>query len=32
MRIVNFKIDNFKNIRKAEYSNLPDFIVICGGG
>ncbi|MEL1241508.1 AAA family ATPase [Flavobacterium flavipallidum] len=31
MRIENFKISNFKNIRNAEYTNLPDFIVICGG-
>lgn len=31
MRIENFKISNFKNIKKAEYNNLPDFIVICGG-
>ncbi len=31
MRIQSFKIENFKNIRLAEYDNLPDFIVICGG-
>jgi AAA15 family ATPase/GTPase len=31
MRIESFSISNFKNIRKAEYSNLPNFIVICGG-
>ncbi|WP_282016085.1 AAA family ATPase [Marinifilum flexuosum] len=31
MKIVNFSIENFKNIKKAEYNNLSDFIVICGG-
>lgn len=31
MKIKSFCIKNFKNIRKAEYINLPDFVVICGG-
>ena len=31
MKIVYFKIENFRNIRLAEYTDPPDFIVICGG-
>lgn len=31
MKIKGFKIQNYKNIELAEGSNLPDFIVICGG-
>ena len=31
MRITSFRIENFKNIRLAECSKLPDLLVICGG-
>jgi len=31
MQILSFRIENFRNLRLAECSNLPDFIVICGG-
>ncbi len=31
MRIVRFRIENFRNIRLAECENPPDFMVICGG-
>ena len=31
MRIVHFRIENFRNIRLAECHNPPDFMVICGG-
>lgn len=31
MKIVHFKIENFRNIRLAECTNPPDFVVICGG-
>jgi len=31
MRILSFRIENFRNLRLAECSNLPDFMVICGG-
>lgn len=31
MKITYFKIENFRNIRLAECSAPPDFIVICGG-
>jgi predicted ATP-binding protein involved in virulence len=31
MRITHFKIENFRNIRLAECTDPPDFMVICGG-
>jgi predicted ATPase len=31
MKITYFRIENFRNIRLAECSNPPDFMVICGG-
>ncbi|MCP4251261.1 MAG: AAA family ATPase [bacterium] len=31
MRITNFRIENFRNLRLAEATDAPDFIVICGG-
>lgn len=31
MRIVNFKIENFRNLRLAECTNVPGFMMICGG-
>lgn len=31
MRIESFRIENFRNLRLAEATMLPDFIVICGG-
>lgn len=31
MRILSFRIENFRNLRLAESSSVPDFIVICGG-
>lgn len=31
MRILNFRIENFRNLRLAECSSVPDFMVICGG-
>jgi len=31
MKITYFKIENFRNIRLAECSSPPDFLVICGG-
>lgn len=31
MHILSFHIENFRNLRLAECSELPDFIVICGG-
>lgn len=31
MRILSFRIENFRNLRLAECSNVPDFMVICGG-
>ncbi|CAG5082023.1 AAA family ATPase [Parvicella tangerina] len=31
MKISEFRIENFKNIKLAEGKNLPDFVVICGG-
>ena len=31
MRISEFRIENFKNIQFAHGSDLPDFVVICGG-
>lgn len=30
MKIKSFQIENFRNIRLAECSSLPDFVVICG--
>jgi predicted ATPase len=31
MRIVSFRIENFRNLRLAECTEVPDFMVICGG-
>jgi len=31
MKIKNFRIENFRNIKLAECRNPPDFMVICGG-
>ena len=31
MQILSFRIENFRNLRLAECSNVPDFMVICGG-
>lgn len=31
MRILSFRIENFRNLRLAECTNPPDFMVICGG-
>jgi AAA15 family ATPase/GTPase len=31
MRIQSFRIENFRNLRLLECSNVPDFMVICGG-
>ena len=31
MRITNFRIENFRNIRLAECEKPPDFMVICSG-
>jgi predicted ATPase len=31
MRITHFRIENFRNLKLAECSNPPDFMVICGG-
>lgn len=31
MRITHFKIENFRNLRLAECTDPPDFMVICGG-
>lgn len=31
MKILSFRIENFRNLRLAECSNLPNFMVICGG-
>jgi len=31
VRLINFKIENFRNLRLAECTNVPDFMVICGG-
>ena len=30
MRIQGFKIENLRNIKLAEYDELPNFVVICG--
>jgi predicted ATPase len=31
MRILSFRIENFRNLRVAECTDPPDFMVICGG-
>lgn len=31
MKVIYFRIENFRNIRLAECENPPDFMVICGG-
>lgn len=31
MRILNFRIENFRNLRLAESLAVPDFMVVCGG-
>lgn len=31
MRLSSFRIENFRNLRLAECSEVPDFMVICGG-
>jgi predicted ATPase len=31
MRIVSFRIENFRNLRLAECAEVPNFMVICGG-
>lgn len=31
MRITAFRIENFRNLKLAESTNPPDFMVICGG-
>lgn len=31
MRILSFRIEKFRNLRLAECSNFPEFMVICGG-
>ena len=31
MRIRSFRIENWRNLRLAEFTELPDFVVICGG-
>jgi predicted ATPase len=31
MRITSFRIENFRNLKLAESTNPPDFMVICGG-
>ena len=31
MQIVSFRIENFRNLRFAECTNVPEFMVICGG-
>lgn len=31
MRITSFRIENFRNLKLAECSTPPDFMVICGG-
>ena len=31
MRILSFRIENFRNLRLAECTNVPNFMVICGG-
>jgi AAA15 family ATPase/GTPase len=31
MKILSFRIENFRNLRLAECEEVPDFMVICGG-
>src|SRR5580765_365849 len=31
MRILSFRIENFRNLSLAECTHLPDFVVVCGG-
>lgn len=31
MRIVNFRIENYRNLRLAECTSVPDFMMVCGG-
>lgn len=31
MRITSFEIENFRNLQYAQCSQVPDFMVICGG-
>jgi len=31
MRILSFRIEDFRNLHLAECSNVPNFMVICGG-
>ncbi len=31
MRLSSFRIENFRNLRLVECSDVPDFMVICGG-
>ena len=31
MRITYFRVENFRNLRLAECSQVPDFMVLCGG-
>lgn len=31
MRLINFKIENFRNLRLVECKEPPDFMIICGG-
>jgi len=31
MKIMSFRIENFRNLRLAECESVPDFMVICGG-
>ena len=30
MKILNFRIENFRNLRVAECNPVPDFMLICG--
>jgi predicted ATPase len=31
MRIVSFLIQNFRNLRRAECTDVPDMMIVCGG-
>jgi predicted ATPase len=31
MRILSFRIENFRNLAQAECTEVPDFVVVCGG-
>lgn len=31
MRVTSFHVENFRNLKLAEYDDVPDFMVICGG-